>query len=79
MRRQDARQRLHRAGQRDQLRPHAAAFIGRQIERLGAQQADLAVEPGEIDRTAGFASARATPIVCVEFFGQRADCGERIV
>ena len=41
-RRQGARQRLHRTGQCDQPRTDAAAFVRRQVERLGAQQTDLA-------------------------------------
>ena len=67
------------AGQRDQLRTYGAAFVRRQVERLGAQQTDLVVEAGEIDRAAGLRQGAGDADHVRQFFGQRTDRGDRIV
>jgi hypothetical protein len=38
----------------DETRTNATAFVGLQVERLGAEQTDLTIEPGEVDGTSGF-------------------------
>jgi flagellar basal-body rod protein FlgB len=78
-RRQDTRQCLHRAGQRDELRAHATACVRRQVERLGAKQTNFAVEADEIDRTAGFRQSADDTDRVRQCCGQRTHFGEWIV
>ena len=66
---------VDRSRQDDEVADAAAAFVGLQVERLGAEQADLLVEPGEIDRTPASARARATSTVSVSSSGQCRDGG----